>query len=128
MTGSGKETDPALQVDMFSGELVDNRSRTQKQRDQERARPQQTEMFAAKEVAQFGVNPRPLISLSEHTRLTLQMEDPRTEEEIERDRQRAALALTYRLFEDERPTADPADDETDFAAWVALADWLVRCF
>ncbi len=127
MTGSGKETDPVLQVDMFSGELVDNRTRTQKQRDQERARPQQTEMFAAKEVAQFGVNPRPLISLSEHTRLTLQMEDPRTEEEIEHDRQRTAEALTYHLFEDEQP-ADPADDETEYAAWVALADWLVRCF
>jgi len=127
MTGSAKETDPAFQVDMFSGELVDNRTRTQKQRDQERVRPQQTEMFAAKEVAQFGVNPRPLISLSEHTRLTLQMEDPRTEEEIARDRQRAAEALTYHLFEDERP-ADPADDEAEYAAWVALADWLVRCF
>lgn len=124
MTSSGKETDPTLQMDMFSGALVDNRTRTQKDRDRERAQPQQAEMFAAREVAQFGVNPRPLIPLSEHTRLTLQMEDPRTEEEIARDRQRAAEALTYHLF-DEAPADRVTADVAEYVVWQALSDMLL---
>lgn len=85
------------QIDMFSGEAVDTRTAAQKRRARAQAKPVQTEMFAAREVAQFGVNPRPLIRLSDHTRLTLEAYDPRTEEEKERDRQRAAEALTFPL-------------------------------
>jgi len=124
MSSSGKETEPVQQFDMFSGELVDNRTRTQKKRDRELTRPQQGELFAAREVAQFGVNPRPLIWLSDHTRLTLQMEDPRTEDEIERDRQRAAEALTYHLFEDE-PTERVAVDVAEYVVWQALHEMLL---
>ena len=91
----------ARQYDMFTGEIVDNRSQSQKKRDNEREAPSQLEMFAAREMAQFGVNARPLIPLSPHTRLTLWAEDPRTEEEIARDRQRAAEEDTYPLFEPE---------------------------
>ena len=89
----------ALQFDLFTGELVDNRTPTQKKIDRERQQLQQMELFAAREVAQFGINPRPLIDLSPTTRLTLWREDPRSEEEIERDRQRAAEEQTYRMFD-----------------------------
>ncbi len=93
-----KERQIPLQYDMFTGEPVDNRTEAQKKRDREREKPQQTEMFASREVAQFGVNSRPLIELSSHTKLTLISEDPRTEEEIEADRQRAAEELTHQMF------------------------------
>ena len=91
----------ALQFDLFTGELVDNRTPTQKKIDRERQQLQQMELFAAREVAQFGINPRPLIDLSPTTRLTLWREDPRSEEEIDRDRQRAAEEQTYQMFETE---------------------------
>src|SRR5688572_5675242 len=92
-----KEETP-LQIDMFTGQAVDTRTRAQKQRDQQHEQPQQTEMFSQREIAQFGVNPHPLLPLSPHTKLVLISEDPRTPDEIERDRQRAAEAMTYQLF------------------------------
>lgn len=95
------ERDIPLQVDMFTGEQVDTRTASQKKRDRERTRPQQTEMFAPSEIAQFGVNPHPLIDLSPHTRLTLSCEDPRTAEEIEQDQQRATEENTYQMFDTE---------------------------
>lgn len=95
-----KEETP-LQIDMFTGQGVDTRTRAQKQRDQQHEQPQQTEMFSQREIAQFGVNPHPLLPLSPQTRLILISEDPRTPDEIERDRQRAAEALTYQLFPNE---------------------------
>lgn len=66
-----KEDNPPLQFDMFSGDLVDNRTPQQKKQDKARAQPRQIEMFAQRELAQFGVNPRPLMPLSPHTRLLL---------------------------------------------------------
>ena len=97
-----------LQFDMFSGELVDNRTKRQKKRDAEQEQPQQTEMFSAREVGQIGVTARPLIHVSPETKLTLYREDPRTDEEIEQDRQRAAQEQTYQMF------AEPeVDDDTD---------------
>lgn len=99
---------PPLQFDMFTGEPVDNRTRKQKQLDKERGQPKQTEMFSQREIAQFGVNPRPLLPLSPNTKLLLIPEDPRTDEEIEADRQRAAQKQTYQMF------AEPASiDEED---------------
>lgn len=87
-----------LQFDMFTGELVDNRTRQQKRLDVEREQPKQIEMFSQREIAQFGVNPHPLLPLSSTTKLLLIPEDPRTEEEIEQDRQREALKQTYQMF------------------------------
>lgn len=99
---------PPLQFDMFTGEPVDNRTRKQKKQDKERGQPKQTEMFSQREIAQFGVNPRPLLPLSPNTKLLLIPEDPRTDEEIEQDRQRAAQKQTYQMF------AEPAPiNETD---------------
>lgn len=88
-----------LQQDMFTGETVDPRSAYQKRKDKERAQPQQAEMFSSREIAQFGVNPRPQLPLSPSTALELAVIDHRSEEEIEEDRMRAAQALTYSMFE-----------------------------
>lgn len=85
---------------MFSGELDDNRTSRQKKLDRERNEPRQTEMFSQREIAQFGVNAHPLLPLSENTRLGLIFEDPRTEEEKERDRQQQAEERTYQMFEE----------------------------
>jgi len=97
-----------LQVDIFSGELVDTRSAAQKRRDLEALQPRQMEMFSQRDVAQFGVNAHPLLPLSPNTKLLLIPEDPRTEEEMERDLQRAAEQQTYRMFE--TPPLSPDED------------------
>ncbi|HMN13662.1 MAG TPA: hypothetical protein PKD55_15200 [Bellilinea sp.] len=119
----GKEDTP-LQMDMFSGELMDNRTRQQKQQDKARAQPRQTEMFSQREIAQFGVNPNPLMPLSPNTRLLLIPEDPRTQEEIEQARQREAEKRTARMFAEpstaqtpqpENQDAEPALDTTTLA-------------
>ena len=103
-----------LQVEMFSGKLVDSRNTGQRARDRERNKPQQTEMFSQRDIAQFGVKAHPQMPLIEHTTLVLICEDPRTPEEIERDRQKAAEALTTPLFAsqgevrvDEAPQSEP---------------------
>lgn len=98
---------------MFTGELVDNRSRKQKKLDRERQQLKQLEMFPQREIAQFGVKARPLLPLSPNTRLLLIPEDPRTPEEIEQDTQRAAEEQTYRMFDDAENSAvqEPADPE-----------------
>ncbi len=96
-----------LQYALFSGELVDTRTATQKQADLQREQPQQTQMFRQRDVAQFGVRARPQMSLSPHTKLVLIAEDPRTEEEIERDRLRQAQELTTAMFPIDRPPEPP---------------------
>lgn len=93
-----------LQMNMFTGELDDNRTRQQKKLDRQREQPKQTEMFSQRDIAQFGVNPRPLLPISPNTKLGLIFQDPRSEEEIEADRQREAEERTFRMFE--RPPVD----------------------
>ena len=85
-----------FQIDLFTGEMADTRTQTQKRSDRDREKPQQTELFSQREIAQFGVRARPLLPLSPHTKLVLICEDPRTEEEKERDRLREAERLTSR--------------------------------
>lgn len=53
-----------LQHDMFTGMLVDNRTREQKQRDNEIAIPSQLLMFSQRDIAQIGVSPTPRMELS----------------------------------------------------------------
>jgi len=113
----GKEDTP-LQMDMFSGKLVDNRTRQQKRQDKAREQPRQIEMFSQREIAQFGVNPNPLMPLSPNTRLLLIPEDPRTEEEIEQDRQREAEKRTFQLFPEPSPTQEPTPAESTQAEIV----------
>lgn len=100
-----KENIP-LQIDLFTGQAVDARTRTQRQIDKEQENPQQIEMFAQREIAQFGVRANPHLPLSEHTKLVLIREDPRTEEEIERDGLREAERLTGQLFSDCSPVPE----------------------
>jgi hypothetical protein len=94
------------QFNMFTNEWDDNRTSRQKKRDQARGQLKQHEMFSQREIAQFGVNAHPLLPLSPHTKLGLIFEDHRTEEEVERDRQRQAEAKTYQLFQESPASED----------------------
>lgn len=96
MTDMAHEGIP-LQYDLFSGELVDNRTPSQKRADQARQQPQQIEMFSQRELAQY-VNPHPQMDAPLGT-LPLLMQDVRTQAEIECDLLRAAELLTIPLFE-----------------------------
>ena len=96
-----KEGEPALQLDLFTGESVDNRSPKQKRLAKEQDKPQQAMMFSQRDMAQFGVNPRPKLPISPKTRLELMIEDHRTEEEIAAAIQAEALQRNYRMFLEE---------------------------
>jgi len=100
-----------LQMDMFTSDLVDNRTAKQKRLAKEQEKPQQALMFSQREMAQFGVNPRPKLPISPKTRLELMIEDHRTEEEIAAAIQAEALKQNYRLFEgDEVEEAAPLEE------------------
>ena len=92
-----------LQVDMFSGELVDTRTRKQKKQEAERQGPIQAEMFSQREMTQFGVSARPQIPISPKTRIELALQDLRTKEEQEEARRIKIEERSYRLpgFEDD---------------------------
>jgi hypothetical protein len=93
-----------LQVDMFSGDLVDTRTQKQKKTATEQERPRQTEMFSQREMAQFGVNPRPQIPISPKTHIELALQDMRTEEEKAEAIQKEAEKRNYRLFDEDPKT------------------------
>ena len=86
-----------LQIDMFSGELVDTRTRKQKKREQDHLKPVQAEMFSQREMAQFGVRAHPKLPLSPKTRIELMIQDLRTEEEKQESEQREIEKRSYRL-------------------------------
>ena len=86
-----------MQVDMFSGELVDNRTRKQKKQDKEYALPQQGFLFSQREMAEFGVEAHPKIPLSPHTRLALVMQDGRSPQEKERQLRQQIEAATHAM-------------------------------
>ncbi len=86
-----------MQVDMFSGELVDNRTPKQKKRAREQEQPQQIEIFSQRELAQFGVRPHPKLPISPKTRIELAMEDGRSEADIALEHQREIEQNTYPL-------------------------------
>lgn len=90
--------DTPKQIDMFTGELVDTRSDYRKRKDRQRSKPKQMEMFSLRETVEFGVNARPWRSKIQPGRLVLEREDPRDEEEIERDLMREAARHTYAMF------------------------------
>ena len=96
-----KEVERSLQYDLFTGELVDNRTGAQKKRDKEAEKPQQGMMFSQRDMAQFGVEAHPKIPLSDHTALGILFEDHRTEEERAADIQRQALKNNLRMFEED---------------------------
>ncbi len=137
------EAEVPLQRDMFTGELVDNRSRYHKRRDKARSQPTQPLLFSLQETLQIGVSVRPWLKDAPKPKLELVSEDPRTEEEKERDLRREAEALTGNLFanlpnpngdkeageeleadaEDEQLTVAPEDPET--SQWTVYLE-LVR--
>ena len=128
----GQSPETPRQIDMFTGTLVDNRTATQKRHDRQRQQPKQDFLFSQRDMVQFGVNPKPLFSLSPHTSLVLLHEDPRTEAEKARDLQREAEARNTRLFEETDEAFSPEDvikawvDELIQApdnsiAWIVLA-------
>ena len=103
-----------LQREMFTGDLVDNRSSYQKRLDKERQAPQQMVLFATGDMVQLGEKVRPWLSQTARPPLVLEKEDPRTPEEIERDLQREAEALTNSMFGlaavaiQQQPISDPS--------------------
>lgn len=108
-----------LQHDMFTGELVDRRTSVQKALDEARYQPHQLSLFSQRDIAQFGVRAHPVMPFSPGP-LVLISEDPRTEEEIEADAQRAAESLTGKLFGD-MPDLYP-EPETNGAGEDAVAE------
>lgn len=93
------ETFP-LQFDMFSQDYVDNRTRDQKRKDRERQKLQQGSLFSIHEMVQLTASARPWLNQMPQPPLALEIQEARTEEEIERDRRREAEALTATMFGD----------------------------
>ncbi|MCB9437265.1 MAG: hypothetical protein H6673_09795 [Anaerolineales bacterium] len=91
-----------LQASLFGDKLVDTRTRTQKKRDKQLRAPQQMVMFSTPEMAQFGVNPHPLLPMSPHTALRLLIQDPRTDDQRLQDALREANLQTHSLLEQVR--------------------------
>ena len=108
----------ALQLDMFTGELVDSRSAKQKKQARIRNQPQQTEMFSQREMAQFGINAHPTLPLSPTTTLKLIMVDPRTDADRERDLKQQIEQQTYSLpiWEDESTHVSNLPPDTELEA------------
>lgn len=88
----------ARQYDIFSGELVDNRTRKQKKRDREKEKPKQAEMFSQRDIAQFGSKANPKLPISPKTQIELMIQDTRNNEEKIEDRMREAEKETDSLF------------------------------
>lgn len=96
--------DIPFQRDMFTGDLVDTRTATQRRG----AVLQQLPMFSINETFTFGTRARPYLAAAPKPKLELVCEDVRTPEEIEADLEREARALTASLFGDETPPASPS--------------------
>jgi len=73
---------------------------TKPKRKEIREKPKQLEMFKAREIVHFGVSSRPKFHFPATAHLFLQREDPRTEEEIEKDAMLAAKEMTESLFKE----------------------------
>lgn len=85
----------ALQIGLFSQELVDTRTKTQKKKAKVREAPRQAEMFSQRDLAVFGANGRPRLPISPKTRIELAIQDARSQEEIDRQLQREIEENTY---------------------------------
>jgi hypothetical protein len=84
-----------LQAELFTGDLVDTRTRRQKQRARDQQQPRQIEMFSQRELAQFGVRAHPKLPISPKTRIELAIEDRRTCQASEASRWKSFLSTTY---------------------------------
>lgn len=88
---------------MFTGELVDNRSRRQVRADERRSEPQQQSMFKLSEILATDVKANPVIDTTNlaSAKLVLISEDVRSDEEKEAALRHAAEELTQPMFADE---------------------------
>jgi hypothetical protein len=116
-----------LQYDLFTGSLVDNRTREQKAYDRERDKPVQMLMFSQRDIAQIGVSPTPRMDLSPG-RLVLIREDPRTDEERERDLMKEAESQTTPMFEAAPQAVKPAVQPEDNLLISGSAEYRVTLF
>ena len=86
----------------FTGDLVDNRTPKQKRKARQANGWQQGAMFSQRDVAQFGVRTNPeMPAVAQNGKpltMILEIEDPRTQEEKEADRQYEIDRKTDRLF------------------------------
>ena len=93
-----------LQYD-FTGDLVDKRTRKQKRKARQANGWQQGAMFSQRDIAQFGVRANPempgIARNGEPLEMVLEIEDPRSEEEKEADRQYEIERKTDRLFREQ---------------------------
>ncbi len=109
----------AKQVDMFTGESVDTRTPRQKKLDKRATLPTQTPMFPGRgDLIELDGTAHPKMEWEGDTTveaLRLQLEDTRTDEEIERERIRAEQSLIMPMFPEETGTPDnePTDREGD---------------
>lgn len=90
-----------LQMDMFSGDLVDNRTRRQKKQDKENEKPQQSLMFSQRDMAQFGVNSRPQFELPPAAVLRFLDPNLRTPKEIEEEHNQQSTEMHQKEFSEE---------------------------
>ena len=105
-----------LQYDLFTGSLVDRRTRTQKEQDKLRQQPTQLLMFSQRDIAHTDVNPHPRMNVSPGP-LVLIREDPRTEEEREADTLREAQSLTASFLPPE-----PEKEETEAVSPIGISE------
>jgi preprotein translocase subunit SecF len=111
-----------LQVDMFSGELIDTRTRKQKKREAEIKKPVQTEMFSQRELAQFGVRANPQIPISPKTRIELALQDLRSEAEKEEARKLEIERRSCRLPGFEKVMVSSSDEELGNQEEIEITD------
>lgn len=90
---------PIVQFSLFPDVVPDKKNR------ERLPQPQQLMMFSPVEICVFGLDPNPKFSLPPTAMLRLQSEDPRTEEEKERDAMLAAQEMTEPLFKEEESNA-----------------------
>jgi hypothetical protein len=111
-----------LQHDMFTGQLVDNRSAYRKRQDKTLSLPRQMGMFPLKETVQLGVQARPWLDNLPRPPMVLESQDIRTDQDKERDLLREAESQTADLFADTYGTVvaiidqEPPSVATDEAA------------
>ncbi len=74
-------------------------------------------LFSQRDIAQFGVNSKPLLPIADATKLGLFAQDTRTDEERARDLKRAAEALTMPLLEPDWEVTE--EHQRDYAVWLA---------
>lgn len=85
------------------------------------------EMFSAREIAQFGVNAKPQISLSPNMPLPLMMQDPRSDAEREADRLQAERDAMLPLpLPDNTSKGKNAMNENQYNGWTNYPTWAIN--